>query len=333
MWRSSSGSCCVTPSAIPVGRIVTLWSGSANSSTYAHTACPPSWKATISFSSSDSASDSRRRPINTRSRAASKSSLCTSCTPRRTANSAASLTRLERSAPLMPGVALAADGVDLVDEDDRGRLLARGLEEVADARRADADEHLHEVGAGDRDERHPRLTGDRTRDEGLAGAGRADQQHTLRDARADLLELARHLEEVDDFGDLFLYRAVARDVGEGRLRFVGVVDLGARAPDVHHRAHLALRASRDEPPERADQRDHEDEAQDRADEVRRLRLVVDVDVRLLELGEVGVGDAVGLRGGGERRLAVDGRRALLERAGDVPARGLVVDAGDVALVG
>ena len=44
---------------MPVGRIVTLCSGSAYSSTYAHTAWPPSWYATISFSSSDSASDSR----------------------------------------------------------------------------------------------------------------------------------------------------------------------------------------------------------------------------------------------------------------------------------
>ena len=152
------------------------------------------------------------------------------------------------------GAALAADGVDLVDEDDRGRLLLRGLEQVADTRRADADEHLHEVGAGDRDERHARLTRDRARDERLTGTGRTDEQHALRDARADLLELARQLQEVDDLGDLFLHRAVAGDVGERRLRFVGVVDLGARAPDVHHRAHLSLGAARDEPPDAADQR-------------------------------------------------------------------------------
>ena len=55
------------------------------------------------------------------------------------------------------GAALAADRVDLVHEDDRGRLLLRGLEEVADACGTDADEHLHEVGTGDRDERHARL--------------------------------------------------------------------------------------------------------------------------------------------------------------------------------
>ena len=162
------------------------------------------------------------------------------------------------------GAALAADRVDLVDEDDRGRLLARGLEEVAHARRADTDEHLHEVGAGDRDERNARLTGDGARDERLAGSRRTDEQHALRDARADVLELARHLQEVDDLGDLLLHRAVARDVAERRLRLVGVVDLGARAPDVHHRAHLALRAARDEPPQRADQAEHEREAEDRA---------------------------------------------------------------------
>ena len=105
-----------------------------------------------------------------------------------------------------PGAALAADRVDLVDEDDRGRLLARGLEQVAHARRADADEHLHEVGAGDRDERHARLAGDRARDERLAGSGRADEQHALRDAGADVLELRRVLQEVDDLGDLLLHR-------------------------------------------------------------------------------------------------------------------------------
>ena len=45
------------------------------------------------------------------------------------------------------GAAVAADGVDLVDEDDAGRVLLALHEEVADARGADADEHLDEVRA------------------------------------------------------------------------------------------------------------------------------------------------------------------------------------------
>src|SRR5689334_24101575 len=52
---------------------------------------------------------------------------------------------------------LPAHGVDLVDEDDAGRVLLALLEQVAHAARADAHEHLDEVGARDREERHARF--------------------------------------------------------------------------------------------------------------------------------------------------------------------------------
>ena len=61
------------------------------------------------------------------------------------------------------GAALAADGVDLVDEDDAGGGFLGLLEQVAHARGAHAHEHLDEVGAGDEEERHPRLAGDGAR--------------------------------------------------------------------------------------------------------------------------------------------------------------------------
>jgi hypothetical protein len=55
------------------------------------------------------------------------------------------------------GAAVTTDGVDLVDEDDAGRVLLALLEEVADAARADADEHLDEVRARDAEEGHAGL--------------------------------------------------------------------------------------------------------------------------------------------------------------------------------
>ena len=110
--------------------------------------------------------------------------------------------------------AMAADGVDLVDEDDAGRVLLRLLEHVAHARGADADEHLDEVGAGDREERHLGLARDGARQQSLAGAGRADHQHALGNLAAELLELARVLEEVDDLADFLLGLIDARDVRE-----------------------------------------------------------------------------------------------------------------------
>src|SRR5205085_8097704 len=42
--------------------------------------------------------------------------------------------------------AMAADRVNLVDEDDAGRVLLALLEQVAHARSANADEHLYKVG-------------------------------------------------------------------------------------------------------------------------------------------------------------------------------------------
>ena len=71
------------------------------------------------------------------------------------------------------GAAVAADGVDLVHEDDAGRVLLGLLEEVAHAGGADADEHLDEVRAGDGEERDAGLAGDGAGEQRLAGAGRA----------------------------------------------------------------------------------------------------------------------------------------------------------------
>ena len=85
------------------------------------------------------------------------------------------------------GAAVAADGVDLVHEDDAGRVLLGLLEEVADAAGADADEHLDEVRAGDREERHAGLAGDGAGEQGLAGAGRPVEQHALGDPGARAL--------------------------------------------------------------------------------------------------------------------------------------------------
>src|SRR5262249_16721988 len=82
------------------------------------------------------------------------------------------------------GAPMAADGVDLVDEDDARRILLRLLEHVAHARGADANEHLDEVRTGDGEERHIGFARDSARDQRLAGARRADEQHAAWNAAA-----------------------------------------------------------------------------------------------------------------------------------------------------
>ena len=113
--------------------------------------------------------------------------------------------------------AMAAHGVDFVDEDDAGRVLLALFEEIADAAGADAHEHLDKVRARNRKEGHRSLAGDGARQEGLAGAGRTDQQHALGNAAAQLLEFLRLAQELDDLLELFLGLFDARDVLERDL--------------------------------------------------------------------------------------------------------------------
>ena len=168
------------------------------------------------------------------------------------------------------GAAMAADRVDLVHEDDARRRLLRLLEQVAHARGADADEHLDEVGAGDREERHARLAGDRAREQRLAGAGRPVEQHALRDARAERLELLRVLEELLDLVQLLDRLVRAGDVLEADLRRVGRHPLRARLPERHHLRAAALHLVHQEDPE-ADQQDERQHRREQDPDRRRAR--------------------------------------------------------------
>ena len=115
------------------------------------------------------------------------------------------------------GTTLTTNGVDLVNEDDAGGIFLGLLEQIAHTAGTDADEHFDELGAGDREERHTRLTSDCLGQKGLAGAGRTNQQHTFGDLGADGCEAIRILEEVDHLGQLKLGAFDAGNVGESDL--------------------------------------------------------------------------------------------------------------------
>ena len=173
------------------------------------------------------------------------------------------------------GAAMAADRVDLVDEDDAGRALLALLEHVADAGRADAHEHLHEVRAGDGEERHVGLTGDGARQQRLAGAGRAHQQHALGDLAAQALELLRVLEEVHDLLELGLGLVDAGYVLEGDAALLLGQQLGARLAEAHGAAAAGLHLAH-----------HEEPGADNEKQRRPLQQIAEqgVDVAVLGLG-------------------------------------------------
>ncbi|OIQ72941.1 hypothetical protein GALL_454250 [mine drainage metagenome] len=101
-------------------------------------------------------------------------------------------------------------------------MLLGIFEHVAHPCGADADEHLDEIGAGNGEKRHLRFASNALGQQGLAGTGRADQQHPARDAPAEFLEFLRILEEVDQFLDVLLGFVAPGDVGksDGVGRFI-----------------------------------------------------------------------------------------------------------------
>ena len=178
------------------------------------------------------------------------------------------------------GAALAADGVDLVDEDDAGAVLLGLLEQVAHPGGADADEHLDEVGTGDGEERHAGLTGDGTGQQRLTRAGGAVEQHALGDLGAQRLVARRVLQEVLDLVELFDRLVDAGHVGERGLRHVlaQLLGLGLAEAEAHPAAGLHA-GEHHEQADQQEQRQHVD--QQRTDHT---ALVDDgVDLRVLGL--------------------------------------------------
>ena len=131
------------------------------------------------------------------------------------------------------GAALATDGVDLVDKDDRGRLRLGLFEQVAHAGSAHAHEHLHKVGAGDGEERHARLTGNGLGEQRLTGARRAYQQNTARNLGTQLAVAVGVDQKVANLLELLHGLLDAGDVLELYLGARGLVGLGVGLAELH----------------------------------------------------------------------------------------------------
>ncbi len=157
--------------------------------------------------------------------------------------------------------AFHADGVDLVDEDDAGRALLGFREHVPHARGAHAHEHLLEVATGNREEGHPRLARDRTRQKRLARAGRTDEQHAFRNPRADLAEFLGLFQELHDFLHFALGLVHARHVGErdALALLLAGEHLGARLAHAENAAARAPGAPPHEPVEQGEKPEEEEQ--------------------------------------------------------------------------
>src|SRR5262249_13882229 len=217
--------------------------------------------------------------------------------------------------------AVPADGIDLVDEHDAGRVLLALLEQIADARGADADEHLDEVRAADREERHVRLARHRARQQRLAGPGRPHQQHALGNASAELLELLRLLQELDDLLQLLLRFIDAGDVLERHLLLRARRELRLALAERQRLVAAALHLPHEEDPEADDEEERSPRVEDGGPRTDGRFLRGDDDAAFDQL----VDETVVLRGSVGLEVLVDFGEAADVLAGDR-------DAGHAALV-
>jgi hypothetical protein len=123
--------------------------------------------------------------------------------------------------------ALTSNGVEFVDEDDAWGFCFGLLKQVANAGCADADEHFDKITAADGEERGMGFSRDRFREQGLASAGRADEQNAFRDACANGFIAVRVLEKIDDFGQFLFGFFAAGHVLEGDAGFLFGDEAGA----------------------------------------------------------------------------------------------------------
>ena len=72
---------------------------------------------------------------------------------------------------------MAAHGIDFIDENYTWRMAFGLIEEISNPSRTNADEHLYELAAAYREERHSGLTGDCFAKERLPRARRPNEKH------------------------------------------------------------------------------------------------------------------------------------------------------------
>jgi hypothetical protein len=171
-------------------------------------------------------------------------------------------------------------------KDDAGRVLFALLEQIADAAGAHANEHFHEIRAGDGEERHAGFAGDGARQQGLTGSGRADQKYTFGDTAAQFLEFLRLAQELNDFLQLFLGLFHARHVFKRDFLLLGGVQARAALAETKGFVATALHLADHEDPE---SRQHDEGGcleKDGKPGARRSVLDGDVDGRIRRLHQI-----------------------------------------------
>ena len=130
-------------------------------------------------------------------------------------------------------VTAASNGINLVDENDTGRILRCILKQVTDTGGAHTHEHFHKVGTGQGVERHMGLACHCLCKQGLTGSRRSHKQGALWKLCAYLGIFAGIVQEIHNLGQGFLGLVLAGHVFEGDAGLLLHVHLGVALAHAH----------------------------------------------------------------------------------------------------
>src|SRR5699024_5911513 len=180
---------------------------------------------------------------------------------------------------------LPSHGINLIDEDNTRTVFLRLLKQVTHARGTNADEHFHEVGAGDGIKRYAGLTRNGAGKQGFTSTRRTIEQNTAWDFRAELVVATRVFQEIFNLLKLIDCFVRASHIFKGVGRHVLGQFLGLGTTNAKHAPGSGLHA-RDEPEQYCEQDQHRQQERQHRHEDRILR-----DVGLVRL-RAGIADRV-----------------------------------------
>ena len=174
-------------------------------------------------------------------------------------------------AAAIPRTAVATNGVDFIDEDDRGSNLLGARNQVAHARGANTDVHFEKLGTGNGEEGGIGLSCNCLCQQSLTRSGRTVKQDASGNAGSNLVELFGGNQEFANFFEFFDGLIFTRDIREGDIWTLLVKFLrAALAEGTHHPP--AANSAHEEPEEAHDDEQRQDHDQGRTQK-RRLWIV------------------------------------------------------------
>ena len=166
---------------------------------------------------------------------------------------------------------MATNGVDFINEDNRGSNLLGARNQVAHARGANTDVHFEELGTGDREEGSIGLSCNCLCQQSLTRSGRTVKQDASGNAGSNLVELFGSNEELANLFEFFNGLIFTRNIRESDIRTFLVEFLrAALAEGTHHPP--ATNSTHEEPEEAHDDKQRQDHDQGRTQK-RRLWIV------------------------------------------------------------